>query len=85
MASKSAVVEGFLAKHASAAAEAENGLMMPLHWYKKTNKSPLFQLKRKAAIGGGLLGAAAYGLGKITEAPEAKRIDAGAAPVGGYY
>jgi len=70
---------------ARAASEAGKGLMMPLHWYKKTQQSPLFQLKRTAAIGAGALGAGAYGLSKITEAPEAKRIDAGAAPVGGYY
>ena len=70
---------------APARASAGSGLMMPLHWYKKTQQSPLFQLKRTAAIGAGALGAGAYGLVKITDAPEAKRIDAGAAPVGGYY
>jgi hypothetical protein len=50
-------------------------LMMPLHWYKKTNKSPLFQLKRKAAIGTLGLGAAGYGFNKLTTPPEVKPVE----------
>lgn len=47
-------------------------LMMPLHWYRRTNRSPLFQLKRKAALTTLAAGGAAYGLGKLTASPEIK-------------
>lgn len=57
-----------------------DGLMMPLHWYKRTAKSPLFKLKQKAAIGTLAAGGAGYGFGKLTEAPEAKLVAKGGGP-----
>lgn len=68
MAGTNAALRGFEKKFASMSEK----LMMPLHWYKNTSKSPLFQLKRKAAIGTLAAGGAAYGFGKLTEAPEAQ-------------
>jgi len=59
--------------------------MMPLHWYKKTNRNPLFRLKRKAAIATAAAGGGAYGLSKLTEADEPKHVPAGGHPQGGYY
>lgn len=54
------------------AASMSEKLMMPLHWYRRTNRSPLFQLKRKAALTTLAAGGAAYGLGKLTASPEIK-------------
>lgn len=77
MAGKNIALKAFEEKLAAGMAE---GLMMPLHWYKRTSKNPLFQLKRKAALGTIAGGAGLYGLGKITDAPEVKPVQAGGGP-----
>lgn len=77
MAGTNIALKAFEEKFAS---EAGGGLMYPLHWYKRTSKNPLFQLKRKAAIGTLAAGALGYGFSKITDAPEAKMVAAGGAP-----
>lgn len=77
MAGKNIALKAFEEKFAS---EASGGLMYPLHWYKRTNKNPLFQLKRKAALGTLAAGALGYGFSKATDAPEAKMVAAGGGP-----
>lgn len=77
MAGKNIALKAFEEKLATGMAE---GLMMPLHWYKRTSKSPLFKLKQKAALATLATGGAGYGLGKLTEAPEAKHVAAGGGP-----
>lgn len=62
------------------AAGMSDGLMMPLHWYKRTARNPLFKVKQKAAIATLAAGGAAYGFGKLTDAPEAKPVAAGGGP-----
>ncbi|MCJ7522703.1 MAG: hypothetical protein MUP21_10895 [Dehalococcoidia bacterium] len=45
----------------------------------------MFRTKRKIAVGGALLAAAAHGFGKLTDAGETVRTEAGASSLGGYY
>lgn len=77
MAGKNVALKAFEEKLAAGMAE---GLMMPLHWYRRTSKNPLFKVKQKAAIGTLGLGGAAYGMSKLTEAPEVKPVRAGGGP-----
>lgn len=77
MARENIALRAFEEKLAAGFAE---GLMMPLHWYKRTSKSPLFKLKQKAAIATLAAGGAGYGFGKVTEAPEAKLVAKGGGP-----
>lgn len=62
------------------AAGMADGLMMPLHWYKRTSRNPLFKVKQKAAIATLAAGGAGYGYSKVTEAPEVKHVAAGGGP-----